>query len=85
MATLTVNLPQELDSKLHAWAANQGREVEKVVLDIIEKELESTATKSESRKMPYEEWKKEFDAWLKTRPRIDVVVDDSRETIYEGR
>lgn len=85
MATLIINLPEELDFKLQTWAACQGREVERVVLDMIEKELEPTPTKSASRKMPYEEWKREFDAWIKTRPRIDVVVDDSRETIYEGR
>jgi plasmid stability protein len=85
MATLNLNLPEELDSKLQACAVDQGREVESVVLDILEKELQTTATKSVSKKMPYEEWKKEFDAWIKSRPKIDVVVDDSRETIYEGR
>ena len=85
MATLIVNLPEELDSKLQTRAADQGREIEKVVLEIIEKELERAPTTSAPKKMPYEEWKREFDAWIKSRPKIDVVVDDSRETIYEGR
>ena len=35
--------------------------------------------------LPYEIWLARFEAWVKTHPKVDVVVDDSRETIYEGR
>jgi hypothetical protein len=35
--------------------------------------------------LPYEEWVKWFRAWCESHPKRDIVIDDSRETIYEGR
>ena len=85
MATLIVNLSEDLASRLQTCAKGQGRDIETVALHLLEQGLNSPSIKSESKKMPYEEWKREFDEWIKSRPKIDVVVDDSRETIYEGR
>lgn len=30
-----------------------------------------------------EEWIKRFRAWCESRPRVDVIADDSRESIYD--
>ena len=35
--------------------------------------------------LPYDEWKKRFDEWLnRPNPPGPGIVDDSRESIYEG-
>lgn len=35
--------------------------------------------------LPPEEWVKWWYAWCESHPRRDIEIDDSRETIYEGR
>jgi hypothetical protein len=32
-----------------------------------------------------EEWIARLRAWAESHPKRDIVIDDSRETIYEGR
>lgn len=32
-----------------------------------------------------EEWIAKFRAWAASHPKSDVIADDSRESIYEGR
>lgn len=32
-----------------------------------------------------EEWIARLRAWCERQPRLDVIADDSRESIYEGR
>lgn len=32
-----------------------------------------------------EKWARDFRAWIESHPKRDLVIDDSRETIYAGR
>ena len=32
-----------------------------------------------------EEWIARWRAWTRSQPRLDVIADDSRESVYEGR
>jgi hypothetical protein len=38
-----------------------------------------------ARKETVEEWIARFQAWVESHPKSDVIADDSRESIYEGR
>jgi len=71
--------------ELQARAAKQGRNVASVAVELIEQALESAANTGGGQVLTGDAWLREFDAWVKSHPRIDVVLDDSRETIYEGR
>jgi hypothetical protein len=85
MPVVTLELPDALEKKLQMRATEQGRDAASIAVEIIEKELEKSPGASGNQVLTGEEWLREFDAWVKSRPRIDVVLDDSRETIYEGR
>jgi hypothetical protein len=46
---------------------------------------EPPATEAPPSQLPPEEWVKWFRAWAESHPKRDIEIDDSRETIYEGR
>ena len=87
MTTLTLTISDSLDRKLHARAAAQGRDVATVALELVEQGLgdESAAATPSARDLTHEERLQVLLELMKNTPRIDVVVDDSRESIYEGR
>jgi plasmid stability protein len=85
MSTVVLQLPDEIELKLQSRAKDEGRDVASIALEILATGLAADATAPTPSVLPYEEWKREFDAWVRSRPWIDVVLDDSRETIYEGR
>jgi hypothetical protein len=46
----------------------------------------SRGSATDPNRLPYDEWAKRFDEWLnRPRPPAPPFVDDSRESIYEGR
>jgi hypothetical protein len=85
MATYTLQLSEKVDKQLQKLAARQGRDAAGVALEIVEKWLAATVPAQNPNDLPYEVWHERFTAMLKDLPRVDVVVDDSRESIYEGR
>ena len=85
MSTITLSLPDEIERKLQARAKDQDRDVTTVAIEILEKELQPPAKPENPNDLPYDEWHRRFKAMVTGHPMIDVVVDDSRETIYEGR
>ncbi len=85
MTTLTLKLSDEMVRKLRLLAERKGRDPTAVALDIVEQWLKATVPSSSPSDLPYEEWKRLFDEWVSSHPQIDVVLDDGRETIYEGR
>ena len=82
MTTITLEVPDELAQKLRA--TDPRRDLSTIALDILKKELNEPAT-TKPGDLPYEVWRERFEAMLKDLPRVDVEVDDCRETIYEGR
>ena len=81
----TLQIPDELLQKLQKRAEDQGRELAAVVIEMLEIGLRYAPTASQNSKLSPEEWVKEFREWVASHPKVDVVVDDSRESIYEGR
>jgi hypothetical protein len=85
MVAITLQVPDSVERKLHARAAEQGRDPASVAVEIIEKELEKSPATGGNERLTGDAWLREFDAWVKSHRKIDVVLDDSRESIYEGR
>jgi len=85
MATMTFEIPDGVERKLQARAAAQGRDIASVALELVEQGLCEEREKSGQQPLSHEEWLKEFDAWVNSHPKVDVVLDVSRESIYEGR
>lgn len=83
--TITLEISDEMERKLAELGKQHGRSVAAAAHEIIAKALYDPATTTNPRDLPYEVWLAGFEAWVKSHPEIDVEVDDSRETIYEGR
>lgn len=81
--SITINLPAETEQKLREAAARRGETLEAYLasmaascaVDVGGPPSEQTA----------EEWVAEFRAWAASHAPVTHFVDDSRESIYEGR
>lgn len=86
MTEVTIQVPDNLQRQLQKRADDQSRELEAVVVDILETGLRHAPAVSPEPKLSPEEWVKEFRKWVKSIPQVNMgFVDDSRESIYEGR
>jgi uncharacterized protein (DUF1778 family) len=83
---LQLTIPAEDEARLRERAAAAGKPVEEFVLDAVaEKLADSSAPKVAATPLRGKDWQREFDALLAAAPKVAHVVDDSRESIYEGR
>lgn len=81
---LTLHLTPETEAKLREQAAQCGKSLETLALEALEEKLADED--ASSRMLPSEVWTARFDEFLATLPRSNATfVDDSRESIYEGR
>jgi plasmid stability protein len=85
MSAVTIQLPDDVERELQARAQAQGQDVASVALDLLRASLAESKPNADPNKIPYEQWHAAFRAWAASATKIDVVVDDRRETIYEGR
>ncbi|MBI5863070.1 MAG: hypothetical protein HZB38_00885 [Planctomycetes bacterium] len=86
--TLHVPLSDASEARLRAYAAASGKDVPSVIAEAIEEKLaifEEEATEQKHRSRTTEQWLAEFRRWVASHKRVDHFVDDSRESIYEGR
>jgi predicted transcriptional regulator len=79
--TLTLKLTPEIEAKLRELSLATGRLPEELVLDAIEQNLVEESTPA----IPYEEWARLFDQWVKSHRSRNPNFDDSRESIYPDR
>lgn len=82
--TLTLNLSPELEQQIRKAADSAGEDVESFVLQAVHARLGGggVANGVLDDKLA---WRQLFDAWLASRTPVEHFVDDSRESIYEGR
>jgi plasmid stability protein len=81
---LILNLPPETEARLRQAAAESGRALEALALEALDEKL-STSDDPEV-PLPLDRWQKKFRDALAALPRsAGTFVDDSRESIYEGR
>ncbi len=84
----TITVPDDVYERLAVRAAAAGTTVEAIALPILVRVAEEPPLSPSE--LPYEVWKKNYDAMIElfrvTLAHLppDFVVDDSRETIYEG-
>lgn len=79
--TLTLHLPPETENLLRELATLTGKNPEAVALEALREKLSD-----ESAPLPQSASSAEFKTWLATHPSSTAAtLDDSRETIYEGR
>lgn len=91
MATITIQLDPTVERKLREKAHLRGKTLEEYIQQLAEDHARaatdaatlplSQASDPES----IEQWRRELRAWAASHPARDVLVDDSRESIYEGR
>jgi hypothetical protein len=79
---LTLHLSAELEAKLREQAKAEGKPLEDVALEALQDKL----VLEEEGRLPRDKWHARFDAFLASIPHTNATfVDDSRESIYEGR
>ena len=91
----TITVPDAVYQRLAARAAAAGTTVEAVTLPILEHAVEVPTAETppvvSANDLPYKDWKQNMDALdavihtiMAGRLPPDFVLDDSRESIYEG-
>jgi hypothetical protein len=85
MANVTVELSAETEQKLRDEAARSGQTIESFLRQLAEQAAAVKLVGPPSNRMTPEQWSAEFRAWVAGHKPIPGRVDDSRETIYEGR
>lgn len=81
---LMLHLTSETEAKLREQAARSGKSLEALALEALEDML--AECDDSSRLLSSDAWKAKFREFLASLPHSDAAfVDDSRESIYEGR
>jgi hypothetical protein len=82
---LILNLPPESEARLREAASESGKAPEAVALEALDEKF-ATPPEDRADQLPLERWQKRFRDALAALPRsIATFVDDSRESIYNGR
>jgi hypothetical protein len=85
MASVTVELSAETEQKLRDQAAQNGQTIEAFLRQLAEQAATVKLVGPPSNRMTPEQWSAEFRAWVASHKPTPGRLDDSRETIYEGR
>ncbi len=88
--SLMLRLSSQTREKLAQRAAARGKDMASVASDIIEQAVAASANSDErdttaQRAAAWEAWVSEMRLWGKDHLPPGHIVDDSRESIYEGR
>ncbi len=82
---IQLNLPAEYEQALQQQAAAHGRDVDTYVKDLVTESLADEVETRKKRATRRGTFAERLDAWIARHPVLDHPVDDSRESIYEGR
>jgi len=84
--TLNIPLTPETEAKLRQRAAEAGKDLAEFARDALEEKLTSSdAALLEETPLSGQQRIAELLKWVAAHPPLGRVVDDSRESIYEGR
>lgn len=83
MATDITHMPTRQTVDLTGLPEQTVQQVLKIVREAREKQAESPPVRSPNQDDP-ERWSAEWRAWTASRPRRELTMDDSRESIYDG-
>ncbi len=85
--SITIELPADIENALRQQAVKAGKTLTTLVCEILTTNLAAqgkTRHRPRRRRSP-EEFARRLDLWIKLHPVLDHAIDDSRESIYEGR
>jgi hypothetical protein len=87
MSSITLQLPPDTERRLREKADRSGQSLESYLLRLAEQAAaaESGAAKPSPAELTPEQWSAEWRAWAASHRALPGEVDDSRESIYEGR
>ncbi len=80
---IKIELPPEMESALKDRAAAVGQGVDEFVRRVIVQQLEEEEAPQPDTDIAH--FSERLRAWIALHPVLDHPVDDSRESIYEGR
>ena len=86
----SVTIPDRLFQRLTQQAATRNVTVEQLIAPLLELAAKSNSTQLPALPPEFDDWKNNFDAWMArvqaraSRYPPGFVLDDSRESIYEG-
>lgn len=81
--SITINLPPDTEQKLREAAARRGKTLEAYLESIAASHAADVGVAASAETA--EEWVAEFRSWAASHAPVTHFVDDSRESIYEGR
>lgn len=87
--TLHIDLPPAMETVLLARAAAEGKDISTYVSEVVAERLalpDASITETpRPAKRSADGFAESLQAWIDLHPRTGRPVDDSRESIYEGR
>lgn len=81
---IQLQLPPEYIDALRQRASAQGENLDVYISHIIAEEVQAelgATRRHEDKAKDFGQW---FRAWADRHPRVDHIIDDSRESIYTG-
>lgn len=84
--SITIELPVDVENALRKRAEAAGEDLATFVRDIVTENVaaQDSERRPHSQRSP-EEFARKLDEWTALHPVLDHEIDDSRESIYEGR
>ena len=84
--TVTLDLPPTIERELKEKAAKGGQTLEEYLRSLAVRDVAASPALSYPPGFASpEEWVKAFREWAASHQPVDHFVDDSRESIYDGR
>ena len=81
---VSINFSSEIETQLLRRAAAAGQDVESFVRQVVTESLAEQSAEMPPKKVP-SEFRERMESWIALHPKLDNVIDDSRESIYVGR
>jgi hypothetical protein len=81
---IQLQLPSEYVDELRRRASEHGENLDVYISHIVAEEVQAelgATRRNESNAKDFGEW---FKAWADRHPRVNHIIDDSRESIYAG-
>lgn len=82
---VSVHIPAEIESALKRRAQAAGQDVATFVQFAVTEKLAEPEEPVPAKRLSPEEFSRRLRSWIDLHPKLDHAIDDSRESIYEGR
>ncbi|HSI32068.1 MAG: hypothetical protein ACAI43_21995 [Phycisphaerae bacterium] len=83
--TLKLELPPAVEARVRELAAAAGQDIEAFVREVVQDRVAASPTPLPQVLATPAQRAAAFEAWVASHAHRSGVVDDSRESIYEGR